>query len=605
MKTPAAKKAAKKAAPAAKKEAKPKTPKGPTLPVAEVSATIYPVALFPGDKVHISKLNTRQPKATDPGVRELIASIAKLGQTTACIGRPMPGQPGHIELAAGARRSVALTALGHQIRIEVRNDMTDEELQDLIIVENLQREDPDPWAEAAAIARRIGKNEDPSSIAAAYGKDNIWLKRRMKLVTVIPKLSALHRDPTSNFHRFTLPMMEYIGTFPKETQQKLLEINQWHLEDLHTLEDLIDHLEGESTKELTPELKAAFQNSKTFNGACTTSCASQAGAGLFAEFNTCDACANPACFDKRKKLALDCAALEAIGGVEHDKLIIYSDRYGKYTPPGAKTPIEPIQLWQMKNDYTFLESAPKENDGQRFLAMDVSNPLTPVCQWVKIKEKPKGQGGSTAGLSPNDKLKAKIKREAKKEGTKLTADELSLAARKANLQRRRWKEVHTTLKEALSKSGPPDLTVPQWLSLFVTFGSSVRKNFPGGDRSKQYWQDYHLTDPSLANSVTNGITDGATLVSKFRKEDGKPVGMNTDSVWKNHFRPLFGERLVFHSGMESFDDDADLRIEMAEIAKLISFDLDAAKKKADLALPPAKSYGKVDVHTLEPIAPAK
>jgi hypothetical protein len=37
-----------------------------------------------------------------------------------------------------------------------------------------------------------------------------------------------------------------------------------------------------------------------------------------------------------------------------------------------------------------------------------------------------------------------------------------------------------------------------------------------------------------------------------------------------------------------------------EIAKLIDFPIEAEKYAADLEIPPPKSWGKVDPHTLEP-----
>ena len=62
---------------------------------------------IPRAKLHVSKLNTRQPKPRDPAVKSLAKSLAEFGQTTPLIVRPHPDKKGKFEIGAGARRSVA------------------------------------------------------------------------------------------------------------------------------------------------------------------------------------------------------------------------------------------------------------------------------------------------------------------------------------------------------------------------------------------------------------------------------------------------------------------------------------------------------------------
>jgi len=113
----------------------------PPIPTTEM------IQRWPTEKVLVSEKNTRQPKAKD--CQELILSIKTTGQSTPAIARPHPTKEGFLELAAGARRRTACHALGIDLAVVVRQ-LTDAELEDLILTENLQREDPDPESEAQA-----------------------------------------------------------------------------------------------------------------------------------------------------------------------------------------------------------------------------------------------------------------------------------------------------------------------------------------------------------------------------------------------------------------------------------------------------------------------
>ena len=123
------------------------------------------VRSLPANLVLISGHNTRHP--TDKEVLDsgLVESIRNTGQLTPGLGRPHPGIPGAVELCAGARRSIACRILERNFDVIVR-EMSDKDFIDAILIENLQREDPDPEAEAELIRLRIAEGMTPSEIAA-------------------------------------------------------------------------------------------------------------------------------------------------------------------------------------------------------------------------------------------------------------------------------------------------------------------------------------------------------------------------------------------------------------------------------------------------------
>ena len=125
--------------------------------------------------VHVSEHNTRQPTLKEVTASGLLESILSQGQLTPALARPHPTIKNAYELAAGACRHTACTALKIRLKLIVR-EMTDSELLDAILTENLQRTDPDPEAEADLIARaEIGDTcfaVDDQTVAKTDGSES-------------------------------------------------------------------------------------------------------------------------------------------------------------------------------------------------------------------------------------------------------------------------------------------------------------------------------------------------------------------------------------------------------------------------------------------------
>ena len=232
--------------------------------------TTETVSLLDPKTVLISKLNTRQPKKAD--VAELMETIKNSGQITPAVARPHPTKPGHFELAAGARRKVACEALKIQLKCVIRA-LTDTELEDMNLIDNLQREDPDPMSEALLIERRLAAGAQPTEIAAKYGKSETWLKRRMKLIGLTESAREAWKTD-GNMAHYTTEMMEYVGTLP-EADQDELAADPWDHEV--TLAGLIQQTTRSGHK---LEGVAWLDDPASFITGCGPGCATDTSKGL-------------------------------------------------------------------------------------------------------------------------------------------------------------------------------------------------------------------------------------------------------------------------------------------------------------------------------------
>lgn len=536
---PAAKKAAKK--PAAKKAPKEIALTPPADPARALNAK--PVILdLDTAIVHVSPRNPRQPTAKD--VQELATAIHAIGQTSTALVRPFPGKKGHYELAAGARRRAACAFLGIKLRAEVR-DMTDDELADIILTDNLQREDPDPLVEAELVEKRLKEGAPESEIAARYGKTVSWVHRRAKLSNLSADTIKAWR--TGSIQHFTIEMLEIVASWRHSDQREnLRSMHVRHLKDLR-----------EWVKRQSCDLKGAtfLKEAHTAIPGCgTAGCAqsSEANPHLFGEIegfkSACGRCLNSECFNKRKKLDLDHKLATLAKGL--DVVAILRDsweaewpKYGEKTTINGKTFTGFTEKYQIEERYA-IRRGKTPKDGEQAALVGTKTGIEII--WLTPKPLRKGQTAS----SP---LTDAVTREEK-------------------LTRKRWALTRTSLIAAIGQLTTPTWTSGKWLQLLSVFGS----RHSDGHRSPRAWK-----------AVTTQQT--------------APPEEIEESLWQNGLKPILLSRLETSEGLKDYADDL-LPREMREIAALLGIDLVALKKAANLELPPPKSWGgKIDVHTLEPI----
>lgn len=339
-------------------------------------------------KVLISALNTRQPTAAE--VAELMQTLKATGQITPAIVRPHPKKGGFYELVAGARRKVACQALKITLDAVVR-EIPDAEFEDMILTDNLQREDPDPMQEAILIERRLAAGAAPQEIAARYGKSDTWLKRRMKLIA-LTQTAREQWSPGGIIEHFNTAMMEYFATLTTEEQDKLAT-DRWDTQGITSLEKLIDHVRGRS-KSL--ENVTWLHDPVSFVPGCGPGCATNTAESLFPDpDHPCGTCINTACFRKREQLIRDEKLAEILDGRPITDFILFRSKghLSSFTYQEKKHKV--VESWQFRDHYTRL----KKSGPESHLAIDLEDEGNPVVCHVKRKADPNAKPGSDGSTS--------------------------------------------------------------------------------------------------------------------------------------------------------------------------------------------------------------
>ncbi|WP_294796743.1 ParB/RepB/Spo0J family partition protein [uncultured Fenollaria sp.] len=116
-------------------------------------------------------------------IKELAESIEKNGLLQPIVVRPMAG--GKYQIIAGERRYRAFKKLGRASIPAIVRDYEDEEVDKLQLVENVQREDLNPYDEAIAylkLKEKYGLKQD--DIAKAVGKSRPYISNMTRLLSL-------------------------------------------------------------------------------------------------------------------------------------------------------------------------------------------------------------------------------------------------------------------------------------------------------------------------------------------------------------------------------------------------------------------------------------
>ncbi|MBI5189934.1 MAG: ParB/RepB/Spo0J family partition protein [Nitrospirae bacterium] len=117
-------------------------------------------------------------------LKELTESVKHKGVLQPILVRPVKGN-GHYEIVAGHRRFQAATVAGlADIPVMVK-DLTDEEALEVQVIENSQREDPNPMDEAVGFARLIEMGaHTPETLAAKLDRSVGYVLSRLRLLDI-------------------------------------------------------------------------------------------------------------------------------------------------------------------------------------------------------------------------------------------------------------------------------------------------------------------------------------------------------------------------------------------------------------------------------------
>ena len=228
-------------------------------------------------------------------LNELAESIKKVGVIQAITLRPKPNQENVYELVCGERRYRASEIAGKDTIPAIVRNLTDEQVMEIALIENFQREDISPIEEAEAIKLFIdSKKEDVYSMAARLGKSVTFIKDRYQLNNLIDDFKLL-----VNQEVIKIGIAVVIASYDSDVQSKVYEehytedagYNTWRNLKMKEVIDRLNRLyncdldDAEFNKEEC--LKCRFNSSIT---------------DLFALEGNCHAqCLNKLCFAEKVK----------------------------------------------------------------------------------------------------------------------------------------------------------------------------------------------------------------------------------------------------------------------------------------------------------------
>lgn len=319
-----------------------------------------PVAAAGQGRFESLKLSDLRPSPTNPRRQVdgdadsvLVNSVKAQGVLQAILVRPLPqgarleGQPQLYEVVAGARRFAAAKAAGlAEIPARVV-PMTDEQVVEAQIAENLHRKDVHPLDEAEGFRLMIARMRyTPESIAARIQKPIAFVARRLTLLNLLPKLQdEFLKGKLLLGHAELLSRLTALDQ--KEAEKHVFE-TRWR--DQGTTAISVADLKGWVSSELHLDLGQApwDLNDKTLcpgAGSCAA-CPKRTGSRpeLFEDVKSKNICTDRTCFEEKRAAHVQRTIDEAKKkGVEMLKI---SDHYdtppkgalgrGEWAPAGAK-----------------------------------------------------------------------------------------------------------------------------------------------------------------------------------------------------------------------------------------------------------------------------
>lgn len=169
----------------------------------------------------------------DPETQELSSTLRTVGQLQAATVIPRENYlaaysnrldrvgPEPWVVIIGNRRLAASRLAGRpslDVRVN-RELMTADAIEDLILIENLQRTDLPPLLEAAHLQRRLSRpGQSTRTVGEAIGKSHTYVKQRVDLLRLIPQLQELLRSGALD-----IKTARQLGTRSEEEQRSVLD----------------------------------------------------------------------------------------------------------------------------------------------------------------------------------------------------------------------------------------------------------------------------------------------------------------------------------------------------------------------------------------------
>jgi ParB family chromosome partitioning protein len=274
---------------------------------------------IPISQIDFSPLNYRK-FFSEPDLENFAAELALHGIISPLTIRPMPS--GKYELVAGERRLRAAKISKFKMVPVIIRELTDDQVIEIQLSENLQRENPHPLHEAEAIGQMQKRCMTIDEIAGRLGKSKQFVYTRLKLLSLIHCIKEMVFE-----NALSLNDALQIATLSGASQTEFFEehCSNWKKDKHFSIGNLDYYL-----NRYRYDLKNAPFNIKDKNlspeaGACTT-CSSNSASlkTLFPDFAKNAICSNSQCYNNKCSIHFLAVLKEAVATYEPTAILYWN-----------------------------------------------------------------------------------------------------------------------------------------------------------------------------------------------------------------------------------------------------------------------------------------
>ena len=301
-----------------------------------------------------------QPSNYNPRKNFDVASLAELAESIRQQGvlQPIGVRPiaeNRFEIIFGERRYRASLMAGLEEIPAIVLNVSDETAEEMAVTENLQRKDVTPIEEANAYQRLIESGRhDIQSLAMQFGKNETYIRTRLKFVSLIPEIAELLEKD-----EITISVASEICRYGEDIQREVF--------DKHLKEGIMfGSWRGMKATEVAKNIERHFTTDLeryNFDKTLCLSCPHNTNnMTLFCE-GICGKCANKGCLDEMNAAFLTEKAIETIKAypalsLSHDAYCSNADAVNRLKEMGY----EVVALQCRYNNYPTLPEEPEAGE---------------------------------------------------------------------------------------------------------------------------------------------------------------------------------------------------------------------------------------------------
>lgn len=328
---------------------------------------MYKVKAIPASKINLSDANPRR-STDDSKIDELSASIKQHGVLQPIMVKPLEDDT--YEVIVGSRRLMAASRIDpdYQMPCQVANSLSSEDMAEIRIIENLQREDISPFDEAEAYSK-LSELLTVDAIAEKIGKSKAYVIQRMRLTLLIEPLVDLLID--GDLH---LSQAIEISKYSQDDQQDIYDdiYKTWSGTKFPTLKDLKDRVQEIIHLDLNKAIwDLSDESLYPGAGACTT-CPKNTACqkSLFPDLESEQHCTDRDCYYTKKNMHLSRTVNNVIEN-EPDIVLYNANSYSRKGNHVMQDIIEKGGHVSDTSDYDVLEVPEKPEEPTKPTLEDV------------------------------------------------------------------------------------------------------------------------------------------------------------------------------------------------------------------------------------------